>query len=186
MSDSAQRYRMIAGGFDSRVNGISGDGWNAPSPCAEWSARDVVGHVVGNHRWLATRVRGGEPAPMADDEDPAEAWRGAYGGVLAITEDPAAMATMVEGPMGEMPFEQMLGSFVCMDVLVHTWDLARASGADECLDEASVAAAYETMKPLDDQIRQPGIFGPKLEPPAGADTQTEIPVLPRSPSVGMI
>jgi uncharacterized protein (TIGR03086 family) len=173
MSDTAQRYRLIASGFDSRVNAISGDGWNAPSPCAEWSARGVVGHVVGNHRWLAAKVRGGEPEPMTDEEDPAEAWRGAYGAVLAMTEDPAAMATMVEGPMGEMPFEQMLGNFVCMDVLVHTWDLARAVGADERLDEASVIGAYETMKPLDDQMRQPGVFDPKLEPPAGADTQTE-------------
>jgi uncharacterized protein (TIGR03086 family) len=173
MNDTAQQYRLVASGFDARVNATSGDGWTAPSPCAEWTARDVVGHVVGNHRWLATRVRGGEAAPMTDDEDPAEAWRGAYGAVLAITEDPAAMAAMVEGPMGEMPFEQMLGSFVCMDVLVHTWDLARAGGTDERLDEASVGAAYETMKPLDDQIRQPGFFEPKLEPPVGADTQTE-------------
>ncbi len=173
MSDTAQRYRLIADGFDARVKATSGDGWNASSPCADWSARDVVGHVVGNHRWLVSKVRGGETEPMTDEEDPAEAWRGAYGAVLATTEDPAAMATMVEGPTGEMPFEQMLGSFVCMDVLVHTWDLARAVGADERLDEASVTKAYGTMKPMDDQIRQPGVFGPKLDPPAGADTQTE-------------
>jgi hypothetical protein len=46
-------------------------------------------------------------------------------------------------------------------------------GAHDRLDEASVTEAYETMKPLDDQIRQPGVFDPKLEPPVGADTQTE-------------
>ena len=67
----------------------------------------------------------------------------------------------------------MLGTFVCMDVLVHTWDLARAVGADEQLDLGSVVHAYEVMKPLDGQIRQPGVFGPKLEPPSGADVQTE-------------
>ena len=173
MSDVAQQYRLIAGGFDARVQATSGDGWDAPSPCAEWKARDIVGHVVGNHRWLATKVRGGEATPMADDEDPAQAWRDAYGTIRELTEDPMAMATMVEGPMGEMPLEQILGSFVCMDVLVHTWDLARAVGADEQLDADSVAQAYETMKPMDGQIRQPGVFGPKLEAPAGADTQTE-------------
>jgi len=173
MTDASEHYRLIAGGFDDRVNATTGGDWNAPSPCSEWKARDVVGHVVGNHRWLAAKVRGGETQPMADDEDPAEAWRDAYTTVLALTDDAEAMATMVEGPAGDMPLEQMLDSFVCMDLLVHTWDLARAVGGDERLDEDSVSRAYETMQPLDETIRQPGIFGPKLAPPPGADTQTE-------------
>jgi uncharacterized protein (TIGR03086 family) len=173
MADGSEHYRLIAGGFDARVNAVVGGDWNAPSPCSEWKARDVVGHVVGNHRWLAAGVRGGETQPMADDEDPSEAWRNAYSAVLELTEDPVAMATKVEGPLGDMPFAEMLASFVCMDLLVHTWDLARAVGGDERLDEVSVSRAFETMKPLDDQIRQPGFFGPKVGPPAGADTQTE-------------
>jgi uncharacterized protein (TIGR03086 family) len=173
MSETIDRYRLIAAGFDARIKATPAGAWDAASPCEEWSARGVVGHVVGNHRWLATKIRGGEPQPMAEDEDPAEAWRHAWGTVLQITGEPAALATLVEGPTGEMPLEQMLGNFVCMDLLVHTWDLARAVGADERLDEASVAMAYEVMKPMDDQIRQPGVFGPKLDPPAGADTQTQ-------------
>jgi hypothetical protein len=60
-----------------------------------------------------------------------------------------------------------------MDVLVHTWDLARAVGADERLDEGSVRHAYEVLKPMDAVIRQPNVFGPKLESPPGADLQTE-------------
>jgi uncharacterized protein (TIGR03086 family) len=173
MSDATDRYRLVAAGFDARVKATPSDGWDAASPCAEWTARGVVGHVVSNHRWLATKIRGGEAGPMTDDEDPAEAWRHAWGTVLQITGDPAAMATIVEGPVGETPFEEALGSFVSMDLLVHTWDLARAVGADEHLDEASVELAYETMKPMDEQIRVPGVFGPKLDPPAGADTQTQ-------------
>jgi hypothetical protein len=60
-----------------------------------------------------------------------------------------------------------------MDLLVHTWDLARAVGADEHLDEDSVRDAYETLKPMDAMIRQPKVFGPKLEPPLDADQQRE-------------
>ena len=60
-----------------------------------------------------------------------------------------------------------------MDVLVHTWDLARTIGADEHLDEDSVRRAYEALKPMDAMIRQPNVFGPKLEPPMDADLQTE-------------
>jgi uncharacterized protein (TIGR03086 family) len=172
MSDTSQRYRLIGDGFDARVSAAA-DRWDAASPCSEWTARDVVGHVVGNHRWLVTSVRGGEPQPMATDEDPTEAWRDAYAGILTLTEDPVAMGELVDGPAGTMPFEQIVDNFVCMDVLIHTWDLARAVGGDERLDQTSVARAYGTLKPMDEQIRQPGFFGPKLEPPADADTQTE-------------
>jgi hypothetical protein len=58
-------------------------------------------------------------------------------------------------------------------VPVHTWDLARTIGADEGLDEESVRQAYEALKPMDAMIRQPFVFGPRLEAPAGADVQTE-------------
>jgi hypothetical protein len=60
-----------------------------------------------------------------------------------------------------------------MDLLVHTWDLARAVGADDHLHEDSVHHAYEALKPMDAMIRQPNVFGPELEPPPGADLQTE-------------
>ena len=68
---------------------------------------------------------------------------------------------------------EIIGRFVTMDTLVHTWDLARTIGADERLDEDSVRRAYEALKPMDDMIRQPNVFGPKLDPPPGADLQTE-------------
>ena len=60
---------------------------------------------------------------------------------------------------------QIIGQFVTMDLLVHTWDLARAVDADEHLDGDSVRHAYEALKPMDAMIRQPNVFGPKLEPP---------------------
>jgi hypothetical protein len=72
-----------------------------------------------------------------------------------------------------MPAGDVIGRFVTMDLLVHTWDLARTVGADEHLDEGSVRGAYEALKPMDAMIRQPSFFGPKLDPPDGADLQTE-------------
>ena len=50
----------------------------------------------------------------------------------------------------------------------------RTVGADERLDEESVRQAYEALKPMDAMIRQPGFFDAKVEPPAGADEQTEV------------
>ena len=64
-----------------------------------------------------------------------------------------------------MRVDEIIGRFVCMDVLVHTWDLARTVGADEHLDEELVRQAYDALQPMDAMIRQPGVFGAKLEPP---------------------
>ncbi len=58
--------------------------------------------------------------------------------------------------------------------LVHTWDLARAAGIDERLDETAVLRAQQAVEPLGDAIRAGNTFGPAVEPPAGADAQTRL------------
>jgi uncharacterized protein (TIGR03086 family) len=130
--------------------------------------------VVENHRGVIASVRGGESKPLGADEDPRQAWEDASREVSEITGDPEEAATEMDGPTGKMPAGQIIGQFVTMDVLVHTWDLARTIGADERLDEGCVSQAYEALKPMDAMIRQPSVFGPKLEPPEGADVQTEL------------
>lgn len=173
MTDVQDRYRQVSNGFDAAVRATSPDQWEAQSPCELWRARDVVGHVVAGHRGVIAAVRGGESAPLGADEDPKRAWEGASRGIDEISGDPKAVTKEIDGPTGKMPAGQIIDRFVTMDLLVHTWDLARAIGANEHLDEDSVAGAYEAVKPMDAMIRRPGVFGPKLEPPAGADLQTE-------------
>jgi uncharacterized protein (TIGR03086 family) len=173
MTDVQDRYRLVASGFDAAVKAVTPDTWEAQSPCEGWKARDVVAHVVEGHRGVIAGVRGGESKPLGADEDPTRAWEDASRALDEITGDPEASAKQIDGPVGKMPAGQLIGQFVTMDLLVHTWDLARAVGADEHLDGDSVHHAYEALKPMDAVIRQPRVFGPKLEPPAGADLQTE-------------
>ena len=68
-------------------------------------------------------------------------------------------------------FEQLASRPLGADLLLHTWDLARATGQDERLDPASVTAALEFLTPIDEAIRRPGGFAPRLEAPPGADEQ---------------
>ena len=132
-----------------------------------------MAHVVAGHRGVIAGVRGGEPAPLGAGEDPGPAWEEASRALKEITAEPEALAKEIDGPVGKMPAGQVISQFVTMDMLVHTWDLARAVGADERLDKDSVRRAYETLKPMDAMIRRPNVFGPRLEPPPGADLQTE-------------
>jgi uncharacterized protein (TIGR03086 family) len=173
MTEVQDRYRMVSDGFSAVVGAVAPDRWSSQSPCDEWKARDVVAHVVAGHRGVIAAVRGGESEPLGPDEDPQQAWESACQRMVEITGDPEALGMEVDGPAGKMPAGDIIGRFVTMDVLVHTWDLARAVGADERLDEDSVRRAYEALKPMDAMIRQPRVFGPKLEPPGDADLQTE-------------
>ncbi len=173
MSEVQGAYRRVSNGFDAAVKAVTPDKWGAQSPCELWTARDVVAHVVAGHRGVIAGARGGDPAPLGADEDPKQAWEEASRGMAEIAGDPELTAKEIDGPTGKMPAGEIIGRFVAMDVLVHTWDLARAVGGDEHLDEDACAQAYSGLKPMDAMIRQPGVFGPKVEVPAGADLQTE-------------
>jgi len=174
MNETEERYAVVAGGFDARVQAAGANQWDADAPCEGWKARDVVSHVVNNHRRLLAKVDGGDEAPMGPQDDPKAAWSDVFGRMTAVTTDPKALDTQVDGPVGPMPLGQLLSSFVSMDMLIHTWDLARAVGGDERLDPDSVGRVQEAVTPMDAMIRQPGVFGPKLDPPPGADAQTRL------------
>lgn len=173
-TDVQDRYRRVADSFEVAVRAASPDKWASPSPCEHWKARDVVSHVVAAHRGVIAGVRGGESVPMDADEDPKQAWEEASRAIDEISADLEALAKEIDGPAGRMPAGQIIDQFVTADLLVHAWDLARAVGAPERLDEDAVRRAYETLKPMDEMIRAPYLFGPKLDPPADADLQTEL------------
>lgn len=173
MTEIQDRYRTVSGGFDTVISAIGPEQWATPTPCSEWNTRDVVAHVVLGHRRVIANVEGGEAEPLGADEDAKEAWGQVTRALEAITGEPTALTVEIDGPTGKMAVDEIVGTFVCMDVLVHTWDLARAVGADEHLDPALVQQAYDALKPMDAMIRQPGVFSAKVEPPAGAELQTE-------------
>lgn len=173
VADVQDRYRTVADGFDAAVRAGDPDGWDAQSPCDGWKARDVVAHVVTGHRGVISNVMSGQWAPVASDDDPKRAWEEVSREMRRITADAGLMAREIDGPAGKMPAGELISRLVAMDLLVHTWDLARAVGADDRLDEDTVRHAYEVLKPMDTMMRRPGVFGPKLVPPAGADLQEE-------------
>jgi uncharacterized protein (TIGR03086 family) len=174
VSTETDRFDLVAAGFDQRVRAVPAGKWDAQSPCEEWKARDVVIHVVSTYRSMAAQATGGESKAMGADEDPVQAWTDAYDQMRVLLKDHETLAKTVNGPTGPTSFEQMLGALIAMDTHIHTWDLARAVGGDERLDPNVVRFTQGLLQPMDEMIRRPGVFGSKLEPPAGADEQTQL------------
>lgn len=170
----AERHRQIAALFTERVHGTHS--WDAPAPVEGWTARDVVRHLI---EWLPALLTSGAgvelPHGPSVDDDPVAAWQVHCDGVQAILDDPQTEHRELSNPhIGRLPLATAIDQFYTSDVFMHTWDLARATGQDDRLDPAAVARAIEFLAPIDEAIRRPGGFGPRIEPPAGADAQTRL------------
>jgi uncharacterized protein (TIGR03086 family) len=171
-----ERHRRALAGFDAIVDvAVDTPGaWDQPSPCDGWKARDVVEHVTGIHTRLATEL--GEtvtgPKPAEADEI-AGRWRAARDAALHALSHPDALDHLVSMPVGEMPAGRFL-NILTTDALVHTWDLARAIGADTHLDAELVERAHKAAIPMDEMLRGGTAFGPKVEVGDDADAQSQM------------
>jgi uncharacterized protein (TIGR03086 family) len=172
MSEVFDRYRALADDFSARVNTVSAADWSNQSPCEEWKARDVVAHVIGVHRHFLSLLDA-TPEPSGDPGDLVAAWAAVRSDVETALADPDRAGRVVETPFGAMPFEVFVDRVMSVDLLVHTWDLSRATGLDERINAEAVGHAFEALKPMDAMLRGPGRFKDKVTPPAGADLQTE-------------
>lgn len=142
-----------------------------PTPCAEFDVRAVVNHVLGealmmsdaNRRQSASSDRGDLIGPgdarttwESIGRDNVTSWReGGLDGDRAYVYGtfPASVGVVIN----------------LSEVLVHTWDLARATGRSLELDpdlSAIVFGLYGTM-PLDG-LRAEGVFGPEIQVDAEA------------------
>lgn len=172
MSEVRERYQVISSGFTSRLDGVPADRWADPTPCTEWTTRDLVDHVIRTHRRVLAMVENTTSVEDPPDEDLPAQWLAATDAVLAVLSDETRASKIVSGRMGEQPFESLVGRLLCTDTLVHTWDLARATGQDERLDPDAVSKAAEAMMSLDEGIRGPGGFAAKILPEPNVDEQT--------------
>jgi len=172
----ADEHRSIAGTFTERVRGVPAGAWDSQSPVPEWKARDVVRHLV---EWFPPFLESGAaielPHGPSVDDDPVAAWTLHANAVQRVLDDPATERRMFEHRhIPEMPLGPAISRFYTADVFMHTWDLARATGQDERLDQARCRELYEGMLPLDEMLRASGQYGPKVDVPEDADYQTKM------------
>ena len=176
MSEISERYARVADQFTARVEAVPPDAWDRPAPCDGWVARDVVDHLV---EWLSAHFFStwGVPvtASLGSHDDPREAWLWLDAGIRAGLDDPSIAHVQFEnGPLGLQSYEVAIDTICTPDVLVHTWDLARAVGLDETLDADEVHRYLENVAGYEDEMVKSGHYGPRIEIPEGADEQTRL------------
>lgn len=170
----AERYRRLAAAFAGRVASVPGDAWGAATPCGEWDVRELVRHVVDTQGLFLGLIGRTTPDGPPVDDDPPGAWRAASAAVQAALDDPAASAAEFEGFFGRTRFDTAVDRFVCFDLVVHGWDLARATGQDETIGPADLDHVRSVLPMFGEALHGPGVCGPAREVPADADAQTRL------------
>jgi uncharacterized protein (TIGR03086 family) len=135
--------------------------------------QQLIDHLISGADYLLAAATGAEPVPTegASGTD----YRMRVGRVLSALELPGALERVCVSPLGfDWPVaDAVAGTF--MDVLIHTWDLARATGQDEQLDTRLVEACVAMFVPeMPRRGREAGIVGPEVLAAEGASAQDRL------------
>ena len=160
MDELVERHRRACAGFARVAHAVPAARWSAPSPCSEWTARDVVEHVIGFHDFLLLRPLGVRAHRPRDDA--AARWDATASALFAALEPDGALDRVTELPGGGESTPRTMIAALTTDVLVHTWDLARAAGLPADLDEDLAADAYTAARAAG-VGRDSGMVGPEVE-----------------------
>jgi uncharacterized protein (TIGR03086 family) len=177
--DVREVFGRAADGFAARVRAVGEDAWSGPTPCEGWDVRALVAHVDEELCWVPPLLAGTTIGDVGDrfagdllGEDPAGAVADAAAEATAFATA-ADLDAEVHVSFGDIPVDEYLWQ-VAADLLVHGWDVARATGGDERLPDDLVAAVSSWFTANEEGYREAGMVGPRPDVPADADPQTRL------------
>lgn len=167
--------------FADRVHAIRPDQWDAPTPCTDWTVRDLVNHLTTEQLWVPSLVRDGATVESVGDSfegdmlgpDPVASWDTASAAAREAFGEPGALDRTVHLSSGESSAVHYCGQMT-MDLVVHAWDLSRAIGADEKLPADLVDFSRREVEPYAAELAKTGLFDRAVKSPPGADEQTRL------------
>lgn len=165
--------------LDRTVFAIGPTDWCNPTPCPAWTVRDLLGHVVGELAWVppllagrtVAEVRGRVASDLLGD-DPIGAWERASAHADRAVRD-TDVAQLVDTTRGPIPAGEYVTE-VFADLLVHTWDLARALGTGDRLPNELVQQCAAWFASVEGTWREAAIIGDRAVTDPEADAQTQL------------
>ena len=142
---------------------------DAGTPCDEWSVRDLLNHAIDTQNYFAGTARGEDVTPPGPNPPD------------LVSADPSADFDRVRGEVTDAFSKEgvidktgpALG-IAFADLLVHTWDLARATGQDATMPDGLAEAAYKLIHGKFSDEQRKGMFKPEITVGADADAQERL------------
>jgi uncharacterized protein (TIGR03086 family) len=145
--------------FGDRIDGVHD--WTAATPDKEWSVGDLVRHVVQEQQWIPPLLAGltieqakRHVQPLGADL--AAEWR-THSALATAAWQAAPADASVQLSYDTVTVLDYLREQVS-DVTIHSWDLARATAANEDLDATLVQAVWTVFEPQRDALEASGLF----------------------------
>ncbi len=184
MSKNLRQFTKAVYAFDAVVNRVEADAWGNQTPCDEWDARALVEHQCAVLRGVTEVAQSGAmaaPNPPDDMSDPAATWAETRDGVLGALDSAGTLNQ--QGPFwfNAETVNDMIG-IVTWDPLVHSWDLAKATGQDPAMNEALVQASLETLQPMAGMLSKSGRTAEALEVDSASVIDQYLALVGRDPA----
>ena len=166
-NDYLSLYRQVSAWTAEKVGGV--DDLDATTPCDEWSVRDLLNHMLDTQRYFLSSARGEDaslPSPTPPEmlsDDPVADFRKARSDMLAAYSESGVLDKT--GPSLGIAFS---------DLLLHSWDLARATGQDTTMPEGLGEAAYGLIHGKFTDEQRKGIFKPEVPVDKDASAQDRL------------
>jgi uncharacterized protein (TIGR03086 family) len=147
---------------------------DAPTPCATFTVRDVLEHMISGATMFAAAFRGDPPPDQSGSSDVVAAFPAAMAELQQAVRSPGALDQTIRAPFGEVPGDAF-ARFVALDGLVHGWDIATATGQPYD-PPASVVGEVDAFarQAISEDMRDGDTFAAPVDPPAGASRLVQL------------
>lgn len=179
MTNVADWHTLALAATGRIVAAIPADRWQASTPCADWDVCALVNHLVSGNWWAAKLGAGATIAQVSDRLDgdrlgcdPTAAYAASAEAASDAFHRPGALQAPCAVSYGPVSGSVYAGHRF-IDVLIHGWDLATATGQATALDDDLAEACRKLTEPQIDVLRASGAFGEGMSaaPDAGAQAR---------------
>jgi uncharacterized protein (TIGR03086 family) len=159
---AAEKTRTVVANADALLE--------APTPCSEFTVSELAAHMSG---FAPMSIAAGNRSEFAPAEWDPEGWPHSY--LQALTEiaaawsSPDALEGAVQFAGDEMPAAQA-ASITVLELLVHGWDFARATGQSYSAEGELAGLLYGIVAAGRPAGTERGFFGPAVTTPDDAPT----------------
>jgi uncharacterized protein (TIGR03086 family) len=163
----SNQYRRALLNTGRIIVGVRPEDLPKPTPCKDWNVRLLLNHIIGGNHMFAEVAKGGrvDSTGEMDDytvPDPGSNYLSSADALLAAWAEPGAMERRVHMPFGDIPASAAV-SIHFLDIVVHGWDLARATGQDATIETDLAEEALDISHGfLSPELRATGVFGPEV------------------------
>src|SRR6202166_5218494 len=153
MADIARSHRRALDETRAAVAGVRSEQWNLPTPCDGWDGQALLNHLVSGNLWAGELGAGATIAEVGDrldgdvlGDNALAAYEASAKLAAATFEAPGALEAPCAVSYGPVPGSVYAGHrFV--DVLIHGWDVAVATGQDPTIDPGLASACWQVVEP---------------------------------------